>query len=479
MGREKPTNEKLKKLGRALLTGVKIALKSLLLLPIPIFMVWFSRSTAEIAALQVNQFERDCAKALLAGEALSGFDQLNERLILSQLIANLEQPFDTVAIGSSRILQMTAEHAGSDSFYNCGLSGADYRDIVNVFYQFELAGKLPKNLIIGLDPWILNSDPNKLHRFSDNEMFEAFVTTRLGWNTGYVPPVEEAEDPAKLLSPVTFRQNLEFTLTDDTKALPPPLAEGDWYDQPSQLKLPNGTTLYPKAWREADQGEVTLRAMTEMQTFLNMDDFLAPSEELCLLFHQFVQYARSQGVNVTLVMLPYHPIVYTYASENAGRYPGFFLCEPWFIAYAKMYDLPLYGSYNPYVTGSEEQDYYDGLHVRGEVIPSIFPGLGEVAARQAAGEPAMSGWNTGERPRVLYATAERLVRQRNEIPQSEPTRAAADVSIRGELCWQMERMSGEGDDAIVLARYAVSRRQGVVYRFDTDLNQWVYDVRFP
>lgn len=463
---------------RNALSLIKLILKSLLLLPIPLFMIWFnSRTSAEVARKEF-QPERDIARAILAGDNIAHADGINEREVLRQLILQLEEPFDTIAVGSSRIMQMNAEIAEVDSFYNCGLSGADYRDIMNVFYQFEKAGKLPNTMILALDPWILNADPTKLHGQSDAELFKEFLTLRLGYETDYTRPQPvRPPGPLQMLNPALFQRNLQFVLQKQQPDIPPELALGDVYDLAYQVKLPDGTALYPAPYRNASQEEIDQRAMLEATTFLHMDGFVAPDPELCLLFHRFIQHAESQGVQVILLLMPYNPFVYNYATERQDSYPGFFMTEPWFTQYAQMYDVPLYGSYNPFVTNTPTTQFYDGLHVRAEAIPGFFPGVPAVTAAQAQGQP-FSPWLL-QGPRVAYETAQRLVVERYEIAPPEVVRRGLDEVINGEVCYLVHRYSDDSDKPTLLATYAVSRREGVIYRWDTDRSGWMVDLRFP
>lgn len=219
------------------------------------------------------------------------------------------------------------------------------------------------------------------------------------------------------------------------------------------------------------------RARLEATTFLHMDGFLSPDPELCLLFHRFISYVRGQGVNVVFMLMPYNPIVYNYASERTDIYPGFFLTEPWFTSYAKMYDVPLYGSYNPFVTNTQGANFFDGLHVREKAISGFFPGMPLVLEAQKKGQ-AFSPWLLfGQR--VQYKTAQRLVQERYEITAPEIVRQGLDEIINGEVCYLVHRYSSDGEKSTLLASYAVSRREGVIYRWDTELVNWVIDYRFP
>jgi len=67
------------------------------------------------------------------------------------------------------------------------------------------------------------------------------------------------------------------------------------------------------------------------------------------------------------------------------------------------------------------------------------------------------------------------VREKYAIPAPETTAPLLDVTIGGALCYVVARYA---EDGTLLARYAVSRTEGVIHRWDTDLNAWEIDRRF-
>ncbi len=477
----------------------KIALRALLILPVPLFVMWINYTTFEQVEYATLQYERDTALELFAGEHMLGVDTMDERLVLSLLIENMEEPVDTVAIGSSRVMQLSKEIAGVDSFYNCGVSGADYRDIMNIYYQFEKADMLPENIIFALDPWILNADPTKLHRQSDPELFKEFITLQLGQDTDYVPEMASNASMADLIDPTSFQESVAYLISGGAEVVPPPYVEGDVYDQSAQVKKPDGTVIYPVEYREVDALTVEHRARTEAGTFLNMDGFMAPDENLQELFRLFIQHVQDSGVNVVFMLMPYHSLVYEYAVENEGLYPGFFMMEPWYTELAKEMNIPLYGSYNPYVTGNFDTDFYDGLHIKEEEIAKFFPGMDEVHRDIENGSPG-SPWLSGG-PRVSEETAQASVAFRYAVPENEELIAEEAQTINDEVCYvfarygavvgapdvedaedteDVEDVEDEEDaevEKIVLARYAVGQDEGAVYRLD-DTAGWVIDSRY-
>ncbi len=427
-----------------------------------------------------ESYEHAVAQALLAGEAVTGYDQLDERTVHKYLVQGLKEPFDTIAIGSSRILQLTADTATSaGSFYNCGLSGADYRDVMNSFYLFEKAGMLPKNVIFCIDPWLLNSDPNTLHLRSDEALYSEFAVSVLG--VAAVTPqkeVVEEEEEKSPYRPSKVKENIKKLMepSPETPVISAAIVQGELEEQAANVKCGDGSVLYGIDYRTADIDTVEQRARLEAKTFLHMDGFLTPDVELCEQFDRFVHHMQDCGVNVIFLMVPYHPAIYDYAVYNAWRYPGFFITERWFTHYAEENGIPLYGSYNPYVAGCLEDSFYDGLHPTGEALAHIFPGMEGVERAKARGE-AGSPYYRGEDP-VAEQTAKRMVAGRYGIELPEVLRKEPDKMIRGRLCHTFSRYAGAEEDALLLAWYCVDKENGTIYRLDTDIDDWVVDVRF-
>ena len=56
--------------------------------------------------------------------------------------------------------------------------------MLSVFSLYDKAGKLPKNVIIGLDPWLFNTDVDA-NGSNDPSLYAEFLTEKLGVSTEY------------------------------------------------------------------------------------------------------------------------------------------------------------------------------------------------------------------------------------------------------------------------------------------------------
>lgn len=463
-------------LGKALITGLRITAKSALILPLVAGMVWFNFTVDRSGLFQGDAFEREVALELLLGQNIANFEQMDERQINALYVQNLDSPLNTVVLGSSRVLQLNTTIAGTDSFYNLGMTGADFKDLLGTYYLFERADKLPKNIVIGLDPWLLNADETAIDYRSDKELYNEFLTTQLGIKTDYEPEDSTALWKA-MISPSYFQGNLEYYFRDRQLEKKPEVVSGDLYDYSTEIKMFDGSVLYNASFRESSQEAIDTSARDSGATFLRMQNYYEPDAGLCELFDLFISHVQSKGVNVIFLMSPYHPITYSYVSERADVYSGFFKTEQWFTNYALENNIPLYGTYNPYISDCWYDDFYDGFHIKGEALSRVFPGIDTVLTEQQSGR-AGSPW-LFEEPLVSSEMAERIVLDINEITVPHVLIAGSDTVVEGEPCYVFERFASEKAGSTLLAKYAVSQVTGVFYRYDTSIGRWVHDTRFP
>ena len=150
-----PKRKKKRSLVRTLLyrffTGLEILIKFCFFIPILLFMVWFSHKVDISGLFQGELAPREVANMLLAGDTVSNYDKMDERAVLELYVQNLpeEQVPETIALGSSRVLQLQQE-LGGGSFFNMGLSGASAMDVMNCFYLLDKEGKLNGDVIDGI-----------------------------------------------------------------------------------------------------------------------------------------------------------------------------------------------------------------------------------------------------------------------------------------------------------------------------------------
>ncbi|MEG1126784.1 MAG: hypothetical protein RSE10_08790 [Oscillospiraceae bacterium] len=370
--------------------ALRIIIAIVLILPIFVAAYWFNFTVDRSGYFQGDQFVRDIAEMLLTGNDVSGYEQIDERQVSKIIVQNMKEPPETVALGSSRILQMNTQTAGSKSFFNLGMVGADYMDVFGTFYLLDKSDKLPKNVIIGFDPWLLNGAADELDIRSDKQLFAEFATKELGMSLEYEEK-DESDKLRALLSLSYFQGNLEYYFRDSKLVKrPSPLTE-NILNQKTEIKRSDGSVFYAEPFRNLSADARSTIAIQQACTFMRMGGYQEPDANILQIFDQFLSLADKKNVNIIFVLTPYHPTLWDNIYARSSDYPGFFKTEVAVRELAKRHNIPVYGSYNPYaIEGIVENDFYDGIHVRDIGIKKFFPGMENVTEAQKRGEQPLA-----------------------------------------------------------------------------------------
>lgn len=394
--------------------GLRLALAAAAVAPVLAFMVWFNYTVDCSGLYQGDLTYRNIVELLLSGENVSGFSQMDHRKVAELYIQLLpqEQAQETVALGSSRVMQITEELVGT-SFFNYGVTGGDYRDLMNHFYLLDKYGKLPQRVIIGVDPWLLRSDA--VEDRSNAVLYEETLARMLGHDTGYVAPEESTAyllcdrllqsltagrttltdlnvtgvtldalfDPSYFQGNVDYwwkNRNAEAITSEITKdgelAVYQAVDASGLVHNTGEIKMADGSVWYSEEFRSSTADQVLSSAHAHAGNFLHMSDYAALETAQCILFEEFITYVQSCGVEVVFYLSPYHPFTYEYQTiYNVETHAGFFEIEPYLRAFAARQGITVVGSYDPRNLGLTEADFYDGLHVKTSGIAKFFGGF--------------------------------------------------------------------------------------------------------
>lgn len=355
---------------------VKTVLKILLLTPILLLMLCVNYQVDISGLFQGDQFERELAQKLLEGASISHFEKLDERQILRLYIQNMPEKYNTLVVGSSRGLQITAQIADAQgTFYNAGMTGEDFADILCTVSWLAKYDRLPEQMILVLDPWVLSSDKDARNKNSDANTANEFLDTVLGFDADYTPNAGKQYTQA-LFSPDYFQSNVAYYFGDHSGETQPSVVTGDLYDQETEIKMSDGTLLYTREYREMSQEAVDNDAyFRATMTFMMCDNYGKLDEQLCDQFTALVDYLQAEGVSLTFVLTPFHPYYYAHVATHMDVEGGVVYSEEFFRQLAQQRQIAFFGSYDAAKANCGPEDFYDGLHVRRESIAKFFYGL--------------------------------------------------------------------------------------------------------
>ncbi len=102
------------------------------------------------------RIEKKRAEELISSNRNVFFDNLDERIFVKELIKVENRNIKNVVLGSSRIMQISNSNENSPTL-NLGVSGASLEDLIAIS-DLAISKFNPETLVIGLDPWLINSN---------------------------------------------------------------------------------------------------------------------------------------------------------------------------------------------------------------------------------------------------------------------------------------------------------------------------------
>lgn len=358
--------------------ALKLVAKGLLFLPVLAFMVYTSYTVDPSGSFHGQQFDRYAVELLSSGKAVGKYDNLltHTRSINEAMVMN-HPAFDTIVIGSSRSLLIDAQIArAKGSFYNMSAVGADYMDLIGTFYITLRENKLPKRVILGIDPWMLNIDSIDNKQRSNQDLYLAFLKASLGFPDVHYDMPDPAAKWKQLLEPAYFQGAVTYSKRDKTQDLRPeevPLEELEEYGY--VVKLPDGTIQYDRFFRNRTEAQINDDIDGVIAASLHgvrIEDFPTPSAALQKQLTAYVDFLQQKGIEVILYLPGYPPTVYDALEKQRQKYSGFFAVEPWVRELAVQKGITVVGSYDPKIYNLTTADFYDQLHLRKTATARIF-----------------------------------------------------------------------------------------------------------
>lgn len=338
--------------------------KCLWLLPIPLTVVAVNLAVDPAHLVGPYGEERQVARLLLQGRDVAIASNLDERILQKYYIEGLSRRKEVVVLGSSRSMQIGSEIFG-DSFFNSSVPGSSIEDFYGLYEIYHRKDILPAKIILCADPWLLNPK-NRQTRWKSIRGEAASALGRAG-----ARPVGLEGFPLdrcyELITPSYFQASVESLFRKRGAAE----ASGEMPDQ--YVKRRDGRWIYPERIQRATPEEVqaeTLEYIRQNPVY-SLGDFDRISPALAERFDRFVELVLREGVEVTLFLPPYHPLVYD-ALVRSDRYRVIVDVENHFRSVAARKSLRLIGSYDPGQAGMTEADFYDGMHPKPEAVQKLF-----------------------------------------------------------------------------------------------------------
>ncbi|HEV7993855.1 MAG TPA: hypothetical protein VGP25_18655 [Gemmatimonadaceae bacterium] len=311
--------------------------------------------------------EAAMARALASGHNVTDLGNFNDRAIERSLAALRTGRADVLTLGSSRMQPMPVSAFPGKVFINGAMQGGILDDMIAVYGLYDTDARRPKRVVVNVDPWTESFDGMASWSALADERTAVMRKAGIA-----VSPLREraaiAVKAAKqLAAPEYFRlavfsfrhygpRGIMWRTTDSTQ-------------NTEKTKLPNGTVV----WQVVSEDSALARAQRFSRYDIRVDprfqklDARLPGRAGAL--EKFVRYMRSEGVEVTVLLVPFPTEMY----DAFVALPGYSVrtVESELGRMAARTGASVAGSYDPRPLGITSRDFFDEDHLRPDPLARL------------------------------------------------------------------------------------------------------------
>ena len=305
------------------------------------------------------------ARSLFEGNMIAGPINYNEGEFQRMIVENSLSPIDMVVVGSSRGMGVRKRFIRTEkTFFNHSMTAATLEDLMAILGLYLAKGRLPRMVILCLDPWMFKERNNLTKWQSIVPYYKKILVEIYG---------KDIEINLNRRSKYQELINLEYTranLKGVKKRKSKKLYITKTVEVNNFVREPDGSIHFPhRARREQSEGTQPPAQFGGRGLEQFSKDFNTILNQR--LFEDFVMYLRKQGSEVILYLHPIEPTAYEKIKE---RYPIIIEIENYLHYVASKQEIRLIGSYDPKKYNFLSSDFFDYLHGQEIVAKKIFEG---------------------------------------------------------------------------------------------------------
>lgn len=315
-------------------------------------------------------------KYLTEGQAVSGLVDYNERLLKKELILYTKTKPETIVLGSSRAMGIRPDFdKNNNTFANFSVSCANFNDDIALFSAYvDRFNGYPNKVVLAVEPWCLNYYRTNT-QWKDIEEYYDSGLLKLGLKSDNEINILERinfkiEKIKTLISSSYLRASIKQFFNFKTNSLPKVVDLK--YNEQSKI-LPNGVLEREYRLNNLDLREINanVQKYLDREYITELKEFNELNKSDIIKFIKLIHYLKNNDVYVILYFPPYHPTVYEYIINN-NKYKNVINAEKIFLNIAKNENIKTIGSYNPNTCGVEEEDFFDGMHLKDSGYDKVF-----------------------------------------------------------------------------------------------------------
>lgn len=334
-----------------------------ILFVLPVFILIVSVNYfGDAARLFANDYEKGMAEIISNGYNVTNISNFDERLFQKEIIfnKNVIQP-DIVVLGSSRSMHINSNLFPNTSFFNSSVSGASIEDLIGIYQLYKENNKLPKKIIIGIDPWMFKENKNNTGRWkSISEYYYNFYG---------IKKTTQSFDKYKELYSISYFQSSLKLIPNLFLSENEPAQTKNKYNK-LNTKLTDGSLVYGVSFRDATQSEIDAKIKKYIKgDIYNIEGMHEISKNKFKEFEKLINELKNNKLEIVFFLAPYAPTVYDFLEK---KYKVVIEVEKVIRDFAILKNIQIYGSYDPYLFDLDKTCFYDGMHCKENAINEIF-----------------------------------------------------------------------------------------------------------
>ena len=342
----------------------KLLKSSLIFLPILLF-IFAVNIYVDPASLLNKSAEKQIARALLSGKNVENVTNIDDRAMIEFYFDMRETPVDCLVLGASRGMQISSEVTGIENTFNSGVTGAELRDMISVYYMYREKFDAPETVIITLEPWTLSETyiskrclTEGYYNFCEEYDFNPIKTNNIKVKLEKILEMFSISYFQQSINPIfsgNFNLKKQIAVTDAMSG------EGD-------IRHWDGSYTYNRKFLSSSDTE-KLDAINNMKVKVPpmIRDFRFGLDDQ---LERFIKMLKAEGSEVILFVPPIQPEYYDFIVNETPYADSLTETEKAYKRIAEDNNLLIVGEYTN--ESLKMSDFYDVLHPTYEYVYDLF-----------------------------------------------------------------------------------------------------------
>lgn len=308
-------------------------------------------------------YENKIADIIFKNQNATNISNYDERILQKELINRLHTNPDVLILGSSRTMLINSTFFDNKKLINNSVSGASIEDLIAIYQIYVEKNILPKKIIVGIDPWLLNDNNGQTRWKSLEKEYLSFSNEKKERNKSIL------DYKMKQLFSFSYFQASFKNLPNVIGGKSEPITSNEKYNQ-TTTKLVDASLSYGKQYREVSNEQVNNKAKNYISgNIYSIEGFNSLSPKILQEFEQLCLSILENNIELSFFLSPYHPIVYEKVVQN---YSIVLDVENQVVKFAEEKGIKYFGSFSPQKAGVNTTEFYDGMHCKEHAVKEIM-----------------------------------------------------------------------------------------------------------